>query len=127
MLLRLSCPRWLYLANLEVVIQPAICYAENRPFRAVRVLLLALLAGAARAQLTGLTEGFDDVPSLFTSSPSASNHWLFENLSNPPPGSTSSTGFWAQGIPSQFNDVAQAGPTNSFITQTFESGFDDWF
>lgn len=47
-------------------------------------LLLALLAGTARAQLTSLTEGFDDVPSLFTSTPSASNHWLFENLSNPP-------------------------------------------
>jgi hypothetical protein len=30
---------------------------------------LALLAGTARAQLTGLTEGFDAVPSLFTSTP----------------------------------------------------------
>jgi hypothetical protein len=32
-------------------------------------LLLAILAGTARAQLTGLTEGFDAVPSLFTSTP----------------------------------------------------------
>jgi len=32
-------------------------------------LLLAILAGAARAQLTGPTEGFDAVPCLFASTP----------------------------------------------------------
>jgi hypothetical protein len=49
---------------------------------------------------------------------------VFDNLSNPPPGSTSPTGFWAQGIPGLggFGDNAQAGPANSFITATFESG-----
>jgi hypothetical protein len=79
---------------------------------------LLLLALPANAQLTNYTQGFDDVPGIFTT-----GGWVFENLSNPPPMSTSPTGFWAQGLPASFGDNAQAGPTtNSFITATFESG-----
>jgi len=78
-----------------------------------------LSALPANAQLTNYTQGFDDVPGIF-----ATGGWVFDNLSNPPPMSTSPTGFWAQGIPGVggFGDNAQAGPANSFITATFESG-----
>ena len=76
-----------------------------------------LLALPATAQPTNYTQGFDDVSTIF-----GPGGWVFENLSNPPPGSTSPTGFWAQGIPSTFGDNAQAGAANSFITATFESG-----
>jgi len=82
-------------------------------------IALLLLALPANAQLTNYTQGFDDVPGIFST-----GGWVFDNLSNPPPGSTSPTGFWAQGIPGPggFGDNAQAGPANSFITATFESG-----
>jgi hypothetical protein len=88
--------------------------------RAMSIVLL-LSALPANAQLTNYTQGFDDVPGIF-----ATGGWVFDNLSNPPPGSTSPTGFWAQGIPGNgldaFGDNAQSGPTNSFITVSFESG-----
>jgi hypothetical protein len=71
----------------------------------------------ATAQPTNYTQGFDDVSGIFST-----GGWVFENLSNPPPESTSPTGFWAQGVPAEFGDNAQAGPANSFITATFESG-----
>src|SRR5271165_3998866 len=84
-------------------------------------IALLLSALPANAQLTNYTQGFDDVPGIF-----ATGGWVFDNLSNPPPGSPSPTGFWAQGIPGNgldaFGDNAQAGPTNSFITVSFESG-----
>jgi hypothetical protein len=80
-------------------------------------IALLLLELPAKAQPTNYTQGFDDVPGIFTT-----GGWMFDNLSNPPPASTSPTGFWAQGIPSQFGDNAQAGPANSFITATFEAG-----
>lgn len=82
-------------------------------------IALLLSALPANAQLTNYTQGFDDVPGIF-----ATGGWVFDNLSNPPPGSTSPTGFWAQGIPGPggFGDNAQTGPANSFITATFESG-----
>jgi len=82
-------------------------------------IALLLSALPANAQLTNYTQGFDDVPGIF-----ATGGWVFDNLSNPPPMSTSPTGFWAQGIPGLggFGDNAQAGPANSFITATFESG-----
>jgi hypothetical protein len=82
-------------------------------------IALLLSALPANAQLTNYTQGFDDVPGIF-----ATGGWMFDNLSNPPPMSTSATGFWAQGIPGVggFGDNAQAGPANSFITATFESG-----
>jgi hypothetical protein len=75
------------------------------------------LALPATAQPTNYTQGFDDVPGIFST-----GGWVFENLSNPPPGSSSPTGFWAQGVPAEFGDNAQAGAANSFITATFESG-----
>jgi hypothetical protein len=82
-------------------------------------IALLLSALPANAQLTNYTQGFDDVPGIF-----ATGGWVFDNLSNPPPGSMAPTGFWAQGIPGLggFGDNAQAGPANSFITVSFESG-----
>ena len=71
----------------------------------------------ATAQPTNYTQGFDDVPGIFST-----GGWVFENLSNPPPQSTAPDGFWAQGVPAEFGDSAQAGAANSFITATFESG-----
>jgi hypothetical protein len=81
------------------------------------VIACIRLALPAMAQPTNYTQGFDDVPGIFST-----GGWVFENLSNPPPGSTSPTGFWSQGIFAQFGDNAQAGAANSFITATFESG-----
>src|SRR5271166_6637271 len=86
-------------------------------------IALLLSALPADAQLTNYTQGFDDVPGIF-----ATGGWVFDNLSNPPSESQPPppTGFWAQGLPGvglgAFGDNAQAGPTNSFITVTFESG-----
>jgi len=78
------------------------------------------LALPATAQPTNYTQGFNDVSD--DASGIFSNGWVFDNLSNPPPASTSPTGFWAQGVPAEFGDIAQAGAPNSFITATFESG-----
>jgi hypothetical protein len=79
---------------------------------------IAFIFGAlpATAQPTNYTQGFDDVPGIFST-----GGWVFENLSNPPPGSTAPDGFWAQGT-AGFGDNGQAGGANSFITATFESG-----
>src|SRR4029077_18677757 len=78
-------------------------------------LLSAFLIEVARAQLTSLTEGFDDVTTL----PGAG--WVITNNSSPIGNHT-----WNQGIPPpQLNTLganAQSGAPNSFIQTDFNAG-----
>src|SRR5271166_6175333 len=77
-------------------------------------LFSACLVPATRAQLTSLTEGFDDVTTL------AGAGWVITNNSNP-----LGTNNWAQGIPGNQLDGlgvnAQSGAANSFIQTNFNA------
>jgi autotransporter-associated beta strand protein len=78
-------------------------------------LLSAFLIEVARAQLTSLSEGFDDVTTL----PGAG--WVITNNSSPLGNHN-----WAQGIPPPGLDTlganAQSGAPNSFIQTDFNAG-----
>jgi hypothetical protein len=84
-------------------------------------LFSAFLVQATHAQLTSLTEGFDDSPSTLQS-----NGWVFINNSNPaspvttPP--AGSINFWAPGSVSTGIPMGEMGGTTSYIDVGFESG-----
>jgi hypothetical protein len=84
-------------------------------------VFLATSVATAQAQLTSLTEGFDNSPSTLQS-----NGWVFINNSNPPsPVTTPPTGsiaFWAPGSVSTGIPAGQSGGTTSYIDVGFEAG-----
>src|SRR5271165_1890410 len=84
-------------------------------------IFLATSVATAQAQLTSLTEGFDNSPGTLQSS-----GWVFINNSNPPSPVTTppagSINFWAPGSVSTGIPAGESGGTTSYIDVGFESG-----